>query len=235
MAIEEIRGKLNSMGSIKVTFEPSSYDENKIQKKNLQDILQKSKVSLRGWDFPHIPNRNDDNSKKPYFITGNGIEFYSNWRGIIEMFRFYSSGQFLAKVGLREDTIGKFNDIDFDANKYLDFLTVIYKVTEICIFTKNLIENTGIEGGTLTIEISNTKDRKLDSLFSPTITPFYENYISGMPKITAFKKFNREKILTNTLEISRELIGDIFTDFNWTNYSEQMIQTHQEKLINRRI
>jgi len=66
MTIEEIKGKLNSMGSIKVIFEPKIYDENRIQKKNLQEILEKSKVSLRGWSFPHIPIEDREDGKRPF-------------------------------------------------------------------------------------------------------------------------------------------------------------------------
>ena len=235
MTIEELKGKLESIGSVKVIFEPNVYSENLIQKKELQSILEKSKVSFRGWSFPHIPLDNKEDGKKPYFIAGNGIEFYDCWSGIMEIFRFYQSGQFLAKFALNEDTIGKINNKEIKAGEYLDFLSLIYRTTEISVFIKNLIENTDIEGGTLTLELNNVKGRKLDAIFSYNILPFYTEYISGMNKITVSRKFDREKILTNPLQISRELIGDIFTDFNWTNYSEKMIQTHQENLINRRI
>lgn len=235
MTIEELKGKIDSIGNIRVIFEPSFYNENLIPKKELQNVLEKSKVSLRGWSFPHIPTENNENNKRPYFISGNGIEFYDCWSGIMEIFRFYQSGQFLAKMALREDTLGKLRDVELKAGEYLDFLGVIYKVTEISIFIKNIIENTDIDGGNIIIEINNTKGRKLDSIFNNMIDSFYTEYISGMNPVIVSRKFDREKILNNPLQISRELIGDIFTEFNWTNYSEQMIQTHQENLINRKI
>ena len=235
MTIEEIKGKIDSLGNIRIIFEPSIYDENLIPKKELQNILEKSKVSLRGWDFPHIPIENKEGAKRPYFVVGNGIEFYDYWGGIMEIFRFYQSGQFLGKFVLYEDTIGRANNQELKVGEYLDFLSLIYRITEISVFIKNLLEITTIEGGTLTIEINNVKGRKLDSIFSHNILPFFDSYISGMPKITAFRKFTKEQILNDPLQISRELLGDIFTDFNWTNYSEQMIKTHQENLINRRI
>jgi len=235
MTIEELKGKIDSIGNIKVIFEPNIYSENLIPKKELQNILEKSKVNLRGWSFPHIPTETNDNNKRPYFISDGGIEFYDCWSGIMEIFRFYQSGQFLAKMALREDTMGKLRNVELKAGEYLDFLGVIYKVTEVSIFIKNIIENTEIEGGTIIIEINNTKGRKLDSIFNNMIDSFYDDYISGMNPVTVSCKFDREKIVNNPLQISRELIGDIFTEFNWTNYSEQMIQTHQENLVNRKI
>ena len=234
MTIEEIRGKLNSMGSIKVIFEPKIYDENRIQKKNLQEILEKSKVSLRGWSFPHIPIEDREDGKRPYSM-GNGVEFYISWQGIIEVSRFYQSGQFLSKFALREDTLGELYGKPLEAGKYLDFLGLIYKVTEIILFIKNLLENTDIEEGEITIEINNTRDRELESIFSRTILSFNGGYICRMNKVVVSCKVNKERMVTDPLGISRELIKSIFDDFNWKNYSEQMIQTHQENLVNRRI
>lgn len=234
MNIEEIRGKLNSMGNIKVIFEPKIYNETLIPKKELQNILEKSKVSLRGWSFPHIPIEDREDGKRPYSL-GNGVEFYTSWQGIIETSRFYQSGQFISKFALREDTLGELYGRPLEAGKYLDFLGLIYKITEITLFVKNLIENANIEEGNLIIEINNTRDRELESIFSQTILSFNGGYICRMNKVTVPCKIDKEKIMTNHLEVSREIIKSIFDDFNWKNYSEQMIQIHQENLINRRI
>lgn len=124
---------------------------------------------------------------------------------------------------MREDTLGEVYGKKIEAGKYIDFLGLIYKITEITLFIKNLIENTEIEGGTLTIEIHNTRNRELESLFSQNIFSFNAGYICRIEEITTFREFDREKIMTSPLEVSRELIKDIFDDFNWKNYSDQMI------------
>lgn len=233
MTIEETRKKIDNLGNIKVIFEPRTYDQDRIQKKDLQDILEKSSVSLRGWSFPHIPIQDREDTQRPSSI-GNGVEFYVAWQDMLEIFRFYQSGQFLAKFAMREDTLGEVHGKKIDAGRYLDFLSLIYRVTEITLFIKNLIENTNIEGGTLTIELHNVKDREIESLFSHNIFPLHGNYKSRMSDTIHLQSFDREKILTDPLEIARNFIKDIFYDFNWKSYSEQMIRTHQENLINRR-
>lgn len=238
MEAEEIKNKINNIGNIKVIFEPTIYSENRIEKKDLQDILEKSRISLRGWSFPHIPIQNDAGTKTPY-STSTGIEFYTCWERVIEIFRFYQSGQFLAKFALYEDTIDELNGNDGlnrkTLGKYLDFLSVIYRMTEVVLFIKNLLENTDIEGGKLTVEINKAKDRILESIFSPSIPPLKGDYICQMEKVIVTKEFDREKMLTDPLEIGFELIKDIFFDFNWKNPSAQMIKTHQENFLNRRI
>ena len=225
---------MDAIGNIKVVFEPSTYNENRIQKRNLQEILEKSVVSLRGWSFPHVPKQDNDGSKRPYSI-GNGIEFYTYWEKFIEIFRLYQSGQFLAKFALYEDTIGELNGKKLESGKYLDFLSTIYKITEIVLFINNLIENTDIEGGSLTIEINKTRDRELEAIFSQNIFSFHAGYICRMGQVPLNESFSKEKIAADPLEISRNLIKRIFDDFNWKDYSEQMIKTHQENLLNRRI
>jgi hypothetical protein len=234
MNSQDIKNKIESIGNIKVIFEPKTYQKDRIQKNDLQGILEKSQVSLRGWNFPHIPLADRDNTKRPYSI-GDGIEFYTDWEKFIEIFRFYQSGQFLAKFALYEDRISSLHDRVLKPGEYLDFLSLIYKITEVVLFIKNVIENTNIEGGVLTIEINKTKDRELESIFSSRIISFNAGYICRIEKIETVIEFEREKIINENLEISMALIKNIFDDFNWKNYSEKMIRNHQENLLNRRI
>ena len=234
MSADDIKKKIDTVGNIKVIFEPAVYSENRILKKNLQDILEKSRVSLRGWSFPHIPNEDRDETVRPYSIV-NGIEFYTTWNQFIEIFRLYQSGQFLAKFALYEDTIGEAYGKQLKPGQYLDFLGLIYKITEIVLFIKNLIENTDIERGKLVVEINKTRNRELNSIFSPSIIPLSPGCICRIEPVTAIGEFNREKTMADCLEIGRSILKSIFDDFNWQHYSDQMIKTHQENLVNRRI
>jgi hypothetical protein len=235
MGINEITNKIESAGYITVIFEPAFYDKNLFKKNELKAILEKSQVSLRGWNFPHIPIRNGEDSYAPYSI-GDGIEFFTDWGNrVTEIFRFYQSGQFLAKIALLEDTIGEDFGSGLKKGKSLDFLRLIYEITEIVLFIKNLIENAPIEGGKLIIELNKTKDRELGSFFRPDLYVPWDQYFCRIDNIRAEQSFDRTQILTGSTEISREIIKSIFNDFNWTNYSDSMIKTHQENLLNRRI
>lgn len=235
MNIEEIKKEIDQVGHVSVIFEPSSYNSTLIHKGLLLEVLEKSAVSLRGWDFPHIPREDSAYCRRPYSI-GNGLEFYTSWNNIQkEIFRLYQSGQFLAKFILYEDTIEKVHGNILEPGKYLDFLSLIYRSTEIILFIKNLMVNSNIDNGKIIITINRTQDRELDSIFSDRIPSFYSSYICRINQIVVSRSFSREEIVDNFLDIARELIGDIFNDFNWTNYSGDMIRNHQENLINRTI
>lgn len=229
---QDIKKELEKIGNIKVTFEPFLYKKDRIASKDIIDIIKKCSVSLRGWSFPYIPRQDNELSKQPYFI-GDGIEFYINSDKFIELFRLYQSGQFLGNFALYEDTIGESNGNKIPSGKYLDYISIIYKVTEIVLFIKNLINNTDIEGGILNLEINKTKGRELQAIFSSNIISF-GNYICNIDKIIIEESFTKEKIIEDSLVISRELIKKIFNNFNWMDYSDQVINSHQENLINRK-
>jgi|GEM_PF-4051180 len=233
MTFQEVKKEIEKQGNIKIIFEPAFYN-NLIQKTELFGILNKSKVSLRGWDFPHIPNTDQDYTKRPYSIF-NGVEFYTFRDKFEEVFRFYQSGQFVGKFTLYEDVLSEVRGREINPGQYMDFLSLIYRTTEICLFIKNLVEIIDVNGGKLTIEINKTNGRELESIFSPNIFPFEAGYVCRMDSIIITKDFSKEEIIDNFAEIGREFIKNIFVDFNWTNFSEEMIKTHQENLLNRRI
>lgn len=225
---------IESEGYFNVIFEPATFLENRIERKGLQEILEKSAIGLRGWNFPHISTSNRDESVVPYSIK-NGIEFFTIWGNIAEIFRFYQSGQFLAKYAVIEDRIGIWGQKNLKPREYLDFLSLIFRFTEIVLFIKNMIDVTDIDGGKIIIELHNTKDRELESLFNSSIFSFNSDYITRMDPVIAEINFTREKIQSDYLELSRELVKQFFDDFNWKNYSDAMIVTHQDNLLKRRI
>ena len=82
--------------------------------------------------------------------------------------------------------------------------------------------------------MNNTQNRVLDSIFDGRIS-LHGGYTCGMEKVSYEKKLDTDTLLLDPLAVAREFIINIFYDFNWRNPSEQMIQTHQENLVNRRL
>ena len=93
--IETLR-QIKSKGYWKVVLRPFPHKERVPNITDLEGILQRSTVQLRGgWDFPHV-----DRSRRPRFGT-DYIEQAVNLEGggdfpdIKEFWRFYQSGQFI--------------------------------------------------------------------------------------------------------------------------------------------
>ena len=63
------------------------------------EIIQQTKVHLRGWDYPHLSTRNTERA--------SGSNWIASWTPFMnhnEYWRFYQSGQFLHLFSVREIT-----------------------------------------------------------------------------------------------------------------------------------
>src|ERR1043165_2187049 len=134
----------------RVNFRPSVYSSNRIETlTNGIDILRKTRVQLRGWDFPHIPPRQSEFGFGDTWIAG-----WSDFMGHYEYWRFYQSSQFLYLGSVREVTepswAAKLRDVmkwHADDNVNIDavpgFLSTtecIYNITEYFEFATRLAQ-----------------------------------------------------------------------------------------------
>jgi len=226
--------QIEEKGFVKLIFEPLNGGPEKFSKKDIIAILHKTVVRVRGWSFPMIPphNAEDKTFCLPYNVD-NAVEFYSNFHDRKEVDRFYTSGQFVCAFALYEDYIGSVNGKDIPEGKFVDFLSMVYKVTEMVYFVKRVIENSDIEGGRLIVSYNNVLDRKLEPIFSPMIFNFHY-YSSKMNVVQSEINFSREEILLDHKKLSRKIIMDLFEGFNWNDAQESMIETHQDNLMSGR-
>lgn len=90
--------KIRSRGYWEVTIRPSTFDKNRIPDiDHLYSILQKSYVSLKGFDFPLL-----DQSESPRY----DLDFISQefeFSHVLSSWRFYQSGLFLLLLGIPDD------------------------------------------------------------------------------------------------------------------------------------
>lgn len=116
------------------------------------EIIERSSVLLRGWDFPHIPRSHNELIPGPDFIA-HGVEF-----GCREFWQFWRSGQFYFIEGLREvvddnwrEQIERTNPLKNVAvssgaesiNGYFMLISELYRFVELYEFAARLSE-TGI-------------------------------------------------------------------------------------------
>ena len=96
--MENTLKKIKLKGHWKVVIRPFPYNQNRISDiEDLEGIIQRTSVKLRGWDFPHV-----DRNQNP----GIGVDYIEqdiDWREIKEFWRFYQSGQFIYYGAYRLD------------------------------------------------------------------------------------------------------------------------------------
>ncbi len=140
----ELIGKIKSRGYWRIVIRPQKFNKHLIP--SLDQCLQyiaASKVSLRGWDYPHV-------DREGYANGIDWVESATDWMDILEYWRFYQSGQFANIFNCREDWVD-LNQEQFMrlVNKpfpdgVLGVVATIYRLTEIYEFAARLASGSGL-------------------------------------------------------------------------------------------
>jgi len=234
---KELLVKIKSQGYWRVNFQPVTV-KNFTTLKECKEIIERSSVSLRGWDYPHIPRRNDGNGAM--LACGEYFEGFEDWAMYKEFWRMYKSGQFLYYRGLREDWLAEDNWREELAKKIKPgtvvsmISSVIYEVTEMFEFLSRLIENGLYQDGVeVDITLKNIESRELwigDEMRIPFMFPKK----TGAKEISFKNKFSKEEIIENSKIIANRFILEIFDSFEFNPSSEQIMKD-QEKLLSGRM
>lgn len=94
----DLLSKIRSRGHWRVVIRPGTFKKDRVGEiSSLFPLVERSSVSIRGWDFPHIDRR-----KQPH-IDVDWVGQELNWEHHLELWRLYQSGQFVHMGGIWED------------------------------------------------------------------------------------------------------------------------------------
>lgn len=224
--------RIQSRGYWRVNFQPVRVEHFETLKE-LREIIEKNSLSLRGWDYPHIPRRNDENGSM--LPADKYLEGWEEWEKFKEFWRIYKTGQFLYYRGLREDWLKE--DTQYDATKPLASLailgSVIYEVTEMFEFLFRLVKHGLYQDGVIVnISLHNTEGREL-WVDSNSRFPFLFPMKTGAKKILFSSTFTKEEVIENSKMIANKLILQVFDSFEFNPTSDQIMKD-QEKFLSGR-
>lgn len=95
---DEVVARLAERGYWRVEIRPRAFAAQRVHStRDLQRIIEKCRVELRGWDFPHFGNDWDLPESQQWL----GVE--TNWSSHVEIWRAYVSGQFIFRGGVWTD------------------------------------------------------------------------------------------------------------------------------------
>jgi len=136
----------------RINFRPESYADDFISSLGkCFAIIEKTKLSLRGWDYPHLSRRDTERGQ-----GSNWVASWSDFWSHNEYWRFYQSGQFLHLFSVREAVepewrkkmesemralLSYMDEVEWD--KVPGFISIInfnYQITEIYEFAARLCE-----------------------------------------------------------------------------------------------
>ena len=173
--MSEKLAKIKSRGHWIVRILPETRDERVRTLRELEDAVRSCSVVLRGWDFPHY-----DRSESPVRHT-NYIEHSIDWRGIVEFWRAYKSGQFFSFSALYGEWgqrgVESQEVDDRERPRWLSAEDTIFRFTEILEFASHWAALLSFSGKTVvSCTLNGLSGREL--LFSPVRQGFIRDTVS---------------------------------------------------------
>ena len=203
--MSKLLDKIRSRGYWMAIIRPTTFIEKRVaHRSELLPILEKYSVQIKGWSFPHI-DAFVEIEKGPDWI---GQEFDSD--RILELWRFYQSGQFIHYFGMREDW-----DPSSNGQVKLDVSGVILRFTEIFEFAARLALAEGWDEGVhLQVTADNLKNHVLQppGLASGKVSWIPE---AQVPKLEYAKELSKTALVANAQEASLDPALQLFKCFHW--------------------
>jgi len=155
--------ELRSRAHWRTNFRPLAYGQALESLDACRDLVFSNSVEKRGWDYPHIPQREGDDTGVE--LGENYVQAWIDWSGTKEFWRMYESGQFLhystvESEWAEEDTI--WGGLRKPISGSLGIFEINWRLCEIFEFLSR-IANSGIydRGAEVNISLRGTKGRTL--------------------------------------------------------------------------
>lgn len=247
--IETVINKIKENGYWRVVLEPTTSVDWKgrvSHSADLKNILTENQVSLRGCSYPFYPSYEfltDEKALIGKSTEENRIDCFIYESHYGEVCSLFMSGQFVQLINLTEDLLHMTNDSwipgymkNIKQGSSLEFVWTTSRITEMFLFFKNLVSSVNYGDKVhITISLENTEDRKI-ILIDDSRIGLHGTYKTGAARIKFVDDdFEVEDIKSNCLEIAKNKIVDLFRYFEWESPPVQVIESDQEKLINRRL
>jgi hypothetical protein len=210
------------------------------------DIIEKTKVRLRGWDYPHLSRRREELETGQDYVAS-----CSDFMGHLEYWRFYQSGQFLHLFSVREQSEPEFRQHlealtrshlgwgdmkDFDWSNVPGFISItnfLYTVTEVFEFaarlcTKGIFEKKAI----LRIELQKVKGFVLTTEWNRA---WYNYYAADQDQIARRWELPADILVSQSAEQSLAAVIWFFERFGWRDPSIEVLRQDQENFLKGRI
>lgn len=223
----------------RVTIRPETFETQRI--KSVSEslaLVTNAKVRLRGWDYPGMSGR-DENLD----IGENYAGFWSNFLGHREMWRMYTSGQFLHLFSVEEVTTPGWreklasawrfevpNTPGEDVPGFLSIVNFLWTLTEIFEFAARLVQAGLHEEG---VRISIGLHRIAGFRLSEEGRALYHDYATDEESLIKEWAIPAPDLLAASAEQSLMATLWYFERFRWLDPSLELLRAEQERLLNR--
>ncbi|MGO4129663.1 hypothetical protein AB4Z01_35070 [Inquilinus sp. YAF38] len=218
--------RITENGYWRVNVRPLQPLDNKLLLAQCREIVEKSRVSLRGWDYPHISHDSEHGG------NDNGDEFAQNWCDWyhhIEFWRMYRSSQFLHYKALTEDI--RTGTQRRPKGRVISVIGAIWFVTEVVEFVRRLsTRNLYSAGVELSITLGNTENRQL--WMDDDRVPFFDTKMTTASSIVIDRKILSDSLEGDAIDESNYIAIELFDRFGW-NPDQSLIRSDQNRLFRK--
>jgi len=213
---QAVVAKIRSMGYWRVVIRPPESEYQKDRVANILDlprIIERSKVSLRGWDFPHIDRQSE------IAIGSTFVDQAIDWEGYVEYWRFYQSGQFLHLDGLKEDWMGEakmFPDPQpLQPGTRLGVSSAMFRFTEIFEFASRLaLTPAGSKTLVIQIDLNGLAGRSL-WVDSPNHRRFSHQHTASVNTFQHEQEYRTEDLASTAWDLALPPAIELYRRFGW--------------------
>lgn len=219
MEIQSLPEKIAKLPHWRVTYRPSTYKKLISDPQVAFDLVRKSVVRRRGWDYPYVSDEHAEQIREKEYVASG-----CDWNDLIEYWRLYYSGQFIHLFFLRENVI-------YDTQGFIDITNTLYNIAEVIEFAARLSEK-GIYQDSLqiSIQIKNVKDFRLwekDRFWRGN----FLNYLSTSNIIEKIIEVDARDLPGKVTNLTLDTTIYVFKMFCWDNPPRDNLKNDLEKFL----
>lgn len=205
--------KVMERGHWFVTVRPMPYREVRVGEfVELESILHRSAVRLRGWDYPHISNRSEIGRRATFIEQG------TDWQHYVEYWRFYKSGQLAFWQGISDDWRDQstlWPGPPPEEGTVLGVLDAVYTMRELFTFAGHLaLSPAGSDQMSIDAKLVNTQGRQL-RVDQSRRAGFSGPRRCEVEPLQLGGQFDQETLASSADELAVVWSRELFSYFHW--------------------
>ena len=225
--------KLKQRGYWRVEIRPARFKErNGSSTQILQRSLEKARVELRGWDFPHIGTSWD----LPQSQSWVGVE--TDWGVHVEIWRAFLSGQFVYRGGvwtdwLDQDQFATARTV-LNVEKKMPIVATLWSITEFWEFAARYSQTeAGDEAMSIDISFDGLENRVLFG--DHERRRWFQQYgPARLNRFTYKRVLSRADLISNAAKLAQTCAAQLFELFGLVMGNELLESLQQELFQSRR-
>ena len=228
----DVKSKLASRGYWRLEVRPAAYLARRVPSTPvLQRAIERARVELRGWDFPHLGR----SWELPVSRTWIGIE--TDWSIHVELWRAFLSGQFVYRGGVWNDWLDQHHfrgrDRDWQPGQGMPLVDSLWSITEFYEFAARYSQTeAGDDQMYIAVSFTGMKGR---SLFGDhQQRRWFSDYgPAGLDTFAHACQVSRSELISEAPRLALVCAAELFSVFGYEP-GEEMLSALQAELLQGR-